>query len=267
MTPFGWATPLLIAQVHASPKLANALLGLNQSQMHLIALAFAVAEDSQPVSISTFLILPTGEALSRILGREPPGTKRILSKLPPKILSREGYKALIGLLSDPGSAAILRHLVDAKLSDATLRVLYELPAALRPVLVRLVPCVRRLDHLPDGLRHLASRGAASTFDDLVADLAVQHQPSQFVARLRTLIEDLPLPQLLPPPHVSTATRIDQPEDLRVLGKMLNNCLASLTDCSLRRRWHTRILGDTRRRATYARSSDDSQTTRAGAGAH
>jgi hypothetical protein len=228
MNPFGWATPLLIAQLQASPKLANALLRLNQSRMHLVALAFTVAEDSQRVSIPTLLTLPMGEALFRILGRELPGTKRILTRLPSKILSREGYQALISLLSEPASAAVLRHWVDAKLSDSTLRVLYELPAPLRPVLVRLVPCVRRLDHLPEGLRHLVSRGAAPTFDDLVTDLAAQHQPSQFVARLRTLVENLPLPQLLPPSYVSAATRIDQPEDLRVLGKIFANCLASLT---------------------------------------
>jgi hypothetical protein len=97
------------------------------------------------------------------------------------------------------------------------------------MLVRLVPSVRQLDHLPDGLLHLVLRGAAPTFDDLVADLASQKQPGQFTARLRDLVESLPLPQMLPPANVGAARRIDKPLDLRALAKGFNNCLASLTD--------------------------------------
>jgi hypothetical protein len=229
MNPFGWAAPLLIAQAGSSPELANALLRLNRSQMHLVALAFAISEDSRPTFISSLLNLPTGEALSRILGAALPGVKRILTKLPPTILSKDSYKQLISLIGDPMSAMALRHSAKGDLSDLTIRALYELPVALRPMLVRLVPSVRRLDHLPDGLLHLVSRGAAPTFDDLVADLASQKQPGQFAARLRGLVEGLPLPQMLPPAHVGAARRIDKPLDLRALAKGFNNCLATLTD--------------------------------------
>jgi hypothetical protein len=184
---------------------------------------------SRPPSISSLLELPTSDALSRIVGGTLPGAKRILTKLPPTILSKDSYRQLISLIGDPMSAIALHHSAKGDLSDLTIRALYELPATLRPMLVRLVPSVRRLDYLPDGLLHLVSRGAAPTFDDLVADLASQKQPGQFTARLRGLVEGLPLPQMLPPAHVGAARRIDKPLDLRALAKGFNNCLARLTD--------------------------------------
>jgi hypothetical protein len=106
-------------------------------------------------------------------------------------------------------------------------VLYEIPAVLRPILSELVRCIERiekLDQLPVGLRWLASRGAAASFDALVADLAAQAQPGQFVARLNKLVSELPLPQTLPSAQIALACRIDATADICALAKRFKNCL-------------------------------------------
>jgi membrane dipeptidase (peptidase family M19) len=90
----------------------------------------------------------------------------------------------------------------------------------------LVRSIDRLDHLPDGLRWLASRGAAASFDALIANLAAQTQPGQFVGRLQTLVSQLPLPELLPPAQIGKARRIDATAHICALAKAFSNCLAA-----------------------------------------
>ena len=72
----------------------------------------------------------------------------------------------------------------------------------------------RRDMQTVGLRWLASRGAAASFDALVADLAAQAQPGQFVARLNKLVSELPLPQTLPSAAFSASARGIGQEDCR-----------------------------------------------------
>ena len=100
---------------------------------------------------------------------------------------------------------------------------------LRPVLGELVRRIERtekLDQLPVGLRWLASRGAAASFDALIADLVAYAQPAQFVARLNKLVAGLPLPQTLPPKQIGLARRIDAAADICALAKQFKNCLAN-----------------------------------------
>jgi hypothetical protein len=75
-------------------------------------------------------------------------------------------------------------------------------------------------------RWLVWRGAAASFDALVADLTAQAQPGQFVARLKKLISELPLPQTLPPKEIGKARRIDATADICALAKRFKNCLAT-----------------------------------------
>jgi hypothetical protein len=67
-----------------------------------------------------------------------------------------------------------------------------------------------------------------SFDALTADLALRAQPAQFVARLKKLVTELPLPQTLPPEKIGRARRIDATADLCALAKQFQNCLASYT---------------------------------------
>ena len=118
---------------------------------------------------------------------------------------------LIELLDDPRSAKLLHHLDETEITDSTIKVLYDIPAVLRPVLaelVRFIERIERLDQLPDGLRLLVSRGAAASFNSLIDNLASQAQPGQFVARLTKLVAELPLPQTLPPVQIGKAERMN-----------------------------------------------------------
>jgi len=84
----------------------------------------------------------------------------VLRRLPFAVLSREAYLSLIELLVDPRSAKPLHHLDKTEVTDATVRVLHDIPAVLRPVLARLVRFIEkieRLEHFPDGLRWLPAR--------------------------------------------------------------------------------------------------------------
>jgi hypothetical protein len=57
------------------------------------------------------------------------------------------------------------------------------------------------------------------------------QPTQFVARIRHLIEQLPLPEASPPPIVGDARRLDDAAELLRLAKQWKDCL---DDCYLER---------------------------------
>jgi len=153
---------------------------------------------------------PTGR------GRSPAGRR-----LPPAVLSRQGYLRLIELLDDPLCAKVLHHLEQRTITDSIVSILYEAPAVLRPVLaelLRVIESTEKLDHLQDGLRWLITRGAAESFDTLVTDLAVHVQPGQFVARLKKLVSELPLPQTLPPKKIGKARRVDATADICALAK-------------------------------------------------
>ena len=168
-----------------------------------------------------------GAGLQRVAGQTHVGFKGVLRRLPSAVLSRQGYLRLIELLDDPLSAKALHHLEQRTISDSIVSILYEAPAVLRPVLaelLRVIESTEKLDHLPDGLRWLATRGAAESFDALVTDLAPHVQPGQFVARLRKLVSELPLPQTLPPKKIGMAQRIDATADIYAVAKRFKNCL-------------------------------------------
>jgi hypothetical protein len=61
---------------------------------------------------------------------------------------------------------------------------------------------------------------------LVTDLSAHVQPAQFVARLKTLVSELPLPQTLPPLQIGNARRVDATADIYALAKEFKNCLAT-----------------------------------------
>jgi hypothetical protein len=229
VTPFGWAAQPLAAIIQSEPGLLTHLFELDRTRMHVIALALAHLDGSSAPQLAPVLFRASiREVLHRVLGRSPAGIKRVLRRLPFAVLSRQGYVRLTELLDDPRSAKLLLHFDQTEITDSTVRVLYEVPDALRPVLAGLVRFegIESLDHLPDGLRLLTSRGAAANFDALVADLAVHVQPGQFVARLRNLVSELPLPQTLPPQQIGKARRIDATADICALAKGFKNCLAN-----------------------------------------
>ena len=230
VTPFGWAAQPLVAMIQAEPELLTHVFELDRVRMHVIALALSHLDGTPTPQFASVLFRGSiHEVLHRVVGRSPHGIRRVLRRLPFAVLSRQGYQRLIELLDDPRSAKLLHHLDATGITDSTVRVLYEIPAVLRPVLgelVRFIERIEKLDQLPVGLQWLASRGAAASFDALVADLAAHAQPGQFVARLNKLVSELPLPQTLPRKQIGLARRIDATADICALAKQFKNCLVN-----------------------------------------
>ena len=194
--------------------------------MHLIALALAY----RPCEINaSFARLIIGGALpavvDAVLDRRPDGLKRALAHLPVGVLPRASYRQLIELLEEPAAAKLIYHL--ESLQVKYIGLLHSIPAPLRRITAGAVSDWRiEPEGFVDGLRLLAARGAASSFDALVADLAAIRQPAQFVARIGKLVQQLPLPELMPPAKVGMARRLDGVAEICRLAKRWQNCLAS-----------------------------------------
>jgi hypothetical protein len=164
--------------------------------------------------------------LDGILGRRPAGLKRALDRLPVSVLLPESYRHLIELLDEPAIAKFIYHI--ELLTDDCICFLYDVPAPLRRIVALAVDgSLLNPKGLMDGLRFLASRGAASSFDALVAELSAIRQPAQMMADLGKLVQQLPLPEPIPPVVVVGARRLDSGTELRGLAKRWNNCLAGL----------------------------------------
>jgi hypothetical protein len=170
----------------------------------------------------------------QILGRCPTGIKRALGHLPSSVLAPDNYRRLVELLTDPKAAKLLHHA--RFINDTTIKNLHNLPAPLRhPLMFDALDECHETDGFSDGLRWLVSRGAVSSFDALVRELAFACQSGQLLAKLKHLVEGLPLPNALPPMRVGNASRIDQAVAIRTLAKSWHNCLANYVTDTLCRR--------------------------------
>ena len=229
MAPFRWAAQPLAALLEADRSLYPALFTLTRSRMHLIALTLAHwgGEMDAPFARLVMLGAPTA-VLDAALGRRPAGLRRALGHLPVGVLPRASYHHLIALLEEPATAKLIYHV--ELVQEEYLALLHSIPTPLRRIAAGAIEDLRiKPGGLADGLRLLAARGAASSFDALVADLAAIRQPAQFLARIGKLVSQLPLPDLLPPATVGGARRLDDIAEICQLAKRWKNCLA---DCYL-----------------------------------
>jgi hypothetical protein len=113
-----------------------------------------------------------------------------------KALQQQNYQRLVLLLADPDSGKVLQHA--AKIDDLAIAVLADLPKLLpRPLPFAVSDWPRKLNSLADGLRFLASRGVASNLDEMVAKLASVTAAPQLAAVVRSWVDSLPLPQMMP----------------------------------------------------------------------
>src|ERR1039458_5576617 len=78
----------------------------------------------------------------------------------------------------------------------------------------------------DGLRFLASR-MGLPFESLANQIGALDQPEQVIAKITQLVDDLPLPDTLPPVEIGGFRRLDAVAEIRDLAKNWQNCLA---DC-------------------------------------
>jgi hypothetical protein len=225
LAPFGWVAVRLAPIAAAEPALFPHLFALSRPRMHLLALALAHLEhEASPALVMALVRESFRTVVTQVLGRCPARLRRAVSHMPSEALQPESYRHLIEVLDDSGTARLLFHA--ESVDDSTIRLLYDVPAALRrPLLAAVRGRWHRLDRLTDGLRYLACRGGVATFDDLVADLASVRQPAQFVAKLKQIAAELPLPDSLPPAQIGSGRRLDRRADLCALAKRWQNCLA------------------------------------------
>jgi hypothetical protein len=225
LTPFGWAADALVAMVDVKPKLLIHLFELDCARMHLIALALAHLNEFSP-DRDMFLVSGSVRAtIEQILGHYPTGLKRALCKLPSRVMPPESYRHLVELLANPEAAKLLHHA--RFIYRHTIETLHGLPAPLRkPFIVLAIERYGSAAGFSDGLRLLVSRGAASSFKALVNELSSASQPGQLFAKLRGIVEALPLlANTFPPIQVGDARRLDQAVTIRSLAKDWQNCLA------------------------------------------
>jgi hypothetical protein len=229
MAPFGWAAKPLAALLEADRSLYPALFILSRQRMHLIAFALAHCSGETDAAFARLIIAGAPRAVvDAVLGHRPAGLSRALAHLPVGVLPQASYRHLIELLDQPATAKLIYHLdsVEGEYVD----LLHSVPASLRRIVVATIDDRRlRPEGLVDGLRFLVARGAAPSFEALVADLAAIRQPAQFVARIRNLVQRLPLPDFIPPVKVSGSRRLDSVAEICRLAKRWKNCLA---DCYL-----------------------------------
>jgi hypothetical protein len=228
LEPFGWAAHHVGAMISSEPQLLPYILQIDRARMHLIALTLAHLDAHSAPQLARLLVQgsTTRETLQFGLGRSPIGIQRILKRLPPTVLTREGYKQLMQMLDQPQTAKLLHHVSANEITDGMIRILLEIPASLHAIVLAIGVPVQCLGTLAAGLRLLVSRGATSTFDELVADLGSLQHPGQFIARLRDLVDSLPLPQTLPPERIGLGRRLDSTQEVRTLARQWKNCLAN-----------------------------------------
>jgi hypothetical protein len=226
LSPFGWASEPLAAMLDAEPKLLSDLFDLARPRMHLIGLALAFLDPARTSEIGRLLTRGSArQVLDRVLGACPAGIKRVLDRLPREVLQRHNYQRLVHLLADSDSATVLYHA--DKIDDLTIRVLADLPKPLRrPLAFALSDWPRRLNGLADSLRFLVCRGAASSFEELVAELATVTAWPQLAAMIEFWVGTLPLPEGMPPSTVGNARRLDRVDKVASLARTWRNCLGS-----------------------------------------
>jgi hypothetical protein len=225
LSPLGWASEPIAAMAQAEPRFLAHLFEMSRTRMHLLALALAHLDSSPPRQFAEFLARESlGNILRQVLGDQPIGIKRALAHLPDRVLSAKGYQRLVQLLSDQDGSRALHHI--HKIDDSKIAVLCEIPPPLRRIaVIALDGWLQGLARLADGLHFLVSRNAAPSFDALVTDLGRLKQSNQFIARIKQLVEALPLPDQLPPCKIGKARRLDQPAEILALAKRWRNCLA------------------------------------------
>ncbi|MHC2519013.1 hypothetical protein [Bradyrhizobium diazoefficiens] len=225
LEPFKWAIPDVIAMLRDRPGHLSDLLHLSRTRMHLIGIALAHLESIKIQHFAEILFRGSAEMiLDAAIGRRPPGLKRAITVMPNVLMERQSYRTLVELLVEPPAARLLYHTFEIR--DSTIRMMNDVPGPLRAALFSLHDTIGDMSSFSEGLRCISLRSGRISFDELVSELARAREPSQFLAKLKAIVEGLPLPDVLPPARVQHATRIDSSHQLRKLGKQWGNCLGN-----------------------------------------
>jgi hypothetical protein len=224
LEPLGWVQDRLRQAIEVEPRLVELLFDLDHARMHLTALALAHMNDDVTPDLALILLQESRKTVLNLsVGHRPVGIGRALRRLPPKVLAAEIYRKLVDLLDDPVPAKFLHH--TGSITDLLITSIYRLPASLRTAAIMAM--FNRIDGMiwfADGLRVLASR-TDLPFDALAKEIGALDQPDQIAAKIRQLVDGLPLLDTLPPVEIGGFRRLDTIAEIRDLAKNWRNCLA------------------------------------------
>jgi hypothetical protein len=230
--PLGWALTELLPAASAQPDLGVKLLTIMRPRLHF--LAFVLATSSRPVTPETIdqaLHKPMREVLADMGLSGVRGLRRLLGRIPGKLMEREHYQLLAQLLSDASAAPILHHMPEV--SAELLVNLRDLPPALR------VPAVvDAIAHLPGAAPHvlmwvdIVSARLQCAPGETRAQLGRCRSHAELRTQLEKLLDALPALDAAPPQIIQSAVRIDTPSAIRQLGNRFRNCLSSFVDAEV-----------------------------------
>src|ERR1039458_9862862 len=196
LEPLGWVQDQLRQAIEVEPRLVELLFDLDHARMHLFALALAHMNGDVTPDLALILLQESRKTILKLsVGHRPVGIGRALRRLPPKVLAAEIYRKLVDLLNDPVPAKFLHH--TASITELKIAGLHNLPSALRSAAIMAM--FNQIDDMiwfVDGLRVLASR-AGLRFDTLAHQIGALDQSDQVAAKIRQLVDGLPLPASLP----------------------------------------------------------------------
>src|ERR1035437_9295269 len=202
LEPLGWVQDRLRQAIAVEPRLVELLFDLDHARMHLTALALAHMNDDVTPDLALMLLQESRKTVLNLsVGHRPVGIGRALCRLPPKVLAAEIYRNLVDLLNDPVPAKVLHH--TDSITDLLTTGLHNLPPAMRSAAIRT--------DLP--------------FDALAKEIGALDQPDQVAAKIRQLVDGLPLLDTLPPVEIGGFWRLDTVAEIRDLAKNWRNCLA------------------------------------------
>src|SRR5450759_4723342 len=97
LEPLGWVQDRLTKAIEGEPTLVELLFDLDQSRMHLTALALAHMTGEVTPDLALILLQGSRKTILNLsVGHRPVGIDRVLSHLPPKVLTAESYRKLNG---------------------------------------------------------------------------------------------------------------------------------------------------------------------------
>jgi hypothetical protein len=222
LEPLGWVEARLSQAIAAEPSLIERLFNLDHAGMHLMALALAHMSGDVPPDVALILLQGSRKTILNLsVGHRPVGIDRVLRQLPPTVLTPESYRTLPDLLVDPAIAKVLHH--TKSITEPMITGLHNLPAALRTPAIVAIVRLEGMTSFVDGLRLLAAR-AGLPFNRLAKQIGSLDQPNQVTAKIRQVVDGLPLPDTLPPGEIREFRRLDTPAEIRDLAKRWQNCL-------------------------------------------
>jgi hypothetical protein len=228
LSPFKWAADSVASLADLDPAICVALCKIRTTRMHVVALVLAHLKVEPTPELGRLLLCGSiRELTTQTLGCAPPaGLRRAVARMPPKVLAQENYRRLMALLDHGPTAKLLFHI--DKVDDALIDLLFQTPPPLRRPVLRLVQS--RGDDwshyagLCDGLHVLVARGAADSFEELVCTLASAKRPEQFLGKIRSVCDSLPLPEAMPCVQIGLARRLDCVSEIQALASRWQNCL-------------------------------------------